>query len=277
MEDDREFFKGALESLSPVTPTQAFEIRLQTPGGELLWVQWAAIAEFDKRDNVVEYQLVGRDITDRKRMESELKASLKEKEILLKEIHHRVKNNLNIIISLLHLQQRRVADREVFESLKETEFRVRCIGVIHEKLYGSANLADLNINEFLSTLTDHLTQMYESVGSHIKITKDFENIVFPLESVLPLGFITSELLSNSLKHAFPNNSNGEIHLSLRSVGDGKYEFMLKDTGVGFGNDVDLNNLKSLGLDLVRSFTKQLDGDLDIKACEGTTARIVFAA
>jgi two-component sensor histidine kinase len=215
------------------------------------------------------------DISDRKRAEEQIRASLREKEVLLREIHHRVKNNLAMIISLLSLQSQYTSDETVHRMFQDTQARIRSMVLAHEVLFQSENLADIQIGEYVGSLADYLLVAIGNVGVSIDLNKEFEDISFSLDTAVPLGLIVSEIVSNSLKHAFPEAQKGEIGISLRSVGDKEFELVVRDNGVGMPQTVDLQDSTSFGLKLVQTFVRQLHGDIEIRRDNGTEVRVRF--
>ncbi len=215
------------------------------------------------------------EITERERAEERIKASLAEKEALLRETHHRVKNNFAIMCSLLRLQSKRVSDEGLLTILNETEFRVRCMSMVHERLHQSESLTDLKISDYLEGLVRNLMEVYGAVQRKISVNTRFEKVALRVDTALPLGFVTSELVSNALKHAFPDGRPGEIGVSLSSIDAGEYELVVQDNGVGMPNGTGFAESNTLGLDLVRTFSKQLNGELRITTGSGTHVRIRF--
>jgi len=227
--------------------------------------------------------IIGRDITDRKRAEEELKASVKEKEILLKEIHHRVKNNLQIIHSLLSMQSRRIKDDEVLDELNDSQSRVKAMSLIHEKLYQSGNLSVVDLSTYIKNLSKYLLRSYET-GSKIKLKISANDVLLPIDKAIPCGLILNELISNSLKHAFPHGKEGEIRISVcsdnisgTSPESFSYTLIISNNGVQFPKELDFRRTKSLGLQLVCSLTKQLKGTIELDRSSGTEFRITFPA
>jgi len=217
---------------------------------------------------------MGIDITERKRAEEQIQASLKEKEVLLREIHHRVKNNLAVICGLLSLQSCSIRDethRGMFEAL---EARVRSMALAHEKLYQSESLANLKIREYVDGLVDHLIGSTR-LGNPIQLKKEIDELSFGLDTAIPVGFILTELVSNCLKHAFTDRREGEIGIGLRAMGDQEFELVVSDDGVGMPEAIDVENPKTLGLDLVKAFVGKLRGTLEILRDHGTQVRIKF--
>ncbi len=213
------------------------------------------------------------DISDRKKAEAQIKANLKEKEILLREVHHRVKNNLTLVCSLLSLQAGYADEthRRLFEDL---EMRVMSMALAHEKLYKTDTLADLDLEEYVSELIDHLVGAVRS-GASIRLIKDIHGVSFGLDTAIPVGFVLTELVSNCLKHAFPDVREGEIRISLRSVGEKEFELVVSDNGVGMPEEIDLENSGSLGMDLVHAFVVKLKGRIEIRRENGTEILLRF--
>jgi len=214
------------------------------------------------------------DITKRKNAEDLIRSSLNEKNILLQEIHHRVKNNMQIISSLLNLQTKYVNDEEAVNILKESQNRVRSMAIIHEKLYQSKDLSQINFVDYIQSLVSNLFYSYNAKKTNIKPIFEVENLSLNIDTAVPCGLIISELVSNSLKYAFPNGMSGEILVSLKCI-DNKYQLIIKDNGVGMPAEIDLNNLDTLGLLLVSNLTEQLDGEITINRENGTEFIIRF--
>jgi PAS domain S-box-containing protein len=216
-----------------------------------------------------------RDITDRKRAEDQVRSSLDEKEVLLRELHHRVKNNLAVMSSLLNLQARYVEEESHRHLFEDARTRIRSMAVAHELLYRAENLADLDIPEYLGRLADHLVVWTGSPGTAISLRKAIEPVSLGLDTAIPLGFILTELVTNSIKHAFPQWEEGEIRIALRALDDDEFELAVTDTGVGVPPDVDPNNPRSLGLSLINTFVNQLGGAFEVRTDTGTEARVRF--
>jgi PAS domain S-box-containing protein len=225
-------------------------------------------------DKVVGSRGVIVDLTDIKNVENNLKASIHEKEILLREIHHRVKNNMQIISSLLNLQTEYVDDEEAVNVLKESQNRVKSMAIIHENLYKSNDLAHINFVDYINSLVLNLFYSYNIDQKQIKPLLKIEDINLNIETAVPCGLIISELISNSLKYAFPNKMKGEIIISLKSVED-TYHLCICDNGIGLPEDINFSNIKTLGLLLVNSLTEQIDGEITIKRGHGTKFKIIF--
>jgi two-component sensor histidine kinase/PAS domain-containing protein len=226
----------------------------------------------DWRGRTVSRVVVLRDVTDRKRSER-FKQSLQEKELLLQEIHHRVKNNMQIISSLLNLQSFYVKDPQYMQLLKECKNRIQSMALIHEKLYKSESLTSIDFNTYITDLVNTLFRTYnvnpEDISLHIK-----GDISLEIDTAIPCGLIINELVSNALKHAFPHGK-GEITIIFQSIGE-NVQLVVKDTGVGLPEDVDVTSSESLGLRLVTILARdQMGGEITVNRNNGTTFCITF--
>ncbi len=209
-----------------------------------------------------------RDISDRKLVETKLRASLKEKEVLLKEIHHRVKNNLQILSSMLNLQMDQLSDTKAIELFKESQNRVRSIALFHEKFYQSRDLGRVEIAEYIKALANGLFATYGVNSDDIVLVVHTQDIPLGVDTAISCGLIVNELVSNSLKHAFPDHRKGQVEVTLRSCGT-DVVLEVADNGLGFPANLDFRSPNTLGLKLVAIFTEQVDGTMDLKR-EGET-------
>ena len=221
------------------------------------------------------YTLILRDITERKREEERLKSSLREKEVLLKEIHHRVKNNLQIISSLLNLQSGHIRDPRALEVFKEGQGRVRSMALIHEKLYQSDDLARVDFHEYISNLAAYLFRSYEVNSGAVTLNVESEDVLLGVDTAIPCGLIINELVSNSLKHAFPGGAGGSINIRLRPAGAERLTLAVSDDGVGLPPDFDVRNTPSLGLQLVNTLARRLGGEVEVARGAGAEFKITF--
>lgn len=219
---------------------------------------------------------VQRDISEKKRSEEALKRSLIEKDILLKEIHHRVKNNLQIVTSLLKLQAGYVNDEKVKQLFRESQNRVQSMSLIHQKLYQTKDLAHIDFKEYIETVTIHLQHSYGILEDRVKIFTDVKNMVMSIDNAIPAGLIINELVSNSLKHAFPGGRNGSIFINAAYDEYNKeYWLLVRDDGIGMKQKPDIENSSSFGLKLVNTLVKQLEGIIEIVISGGSEFRIHF--
>jgi two-component sensor histidine kinase len=230
---------------------------------------------------------LSREIAERKKVEDALrqsqekiKISLKEKEVLLKEIHHRVKNNLQIIYSLLNLQAANIQDVAARKAIRESQNRVKSMALIHESLYQSQNLARINMGEYVQRLVSHLYSSYHATASGIAIHVNIQDVFLDIDTAIPCGLLINELVSNSFKHAFPSPvsqasaAEGRIQVDLTQEGD-QFVLVVADNGVGVPQDVDIMRVESLGLQLVAALTEQVRGTLDLRRGNGALFRITF--
>jgi two-component sensor histidine kinase len=202
-------------------------------------------------------------------------ALLNEKEVLLKEVHHRVKNNLQVVSSLMNLQSAQVDDPRLKDALRESQNRVRTMALIHEKLYQSADLAQIDIAGYLHTLVNFLSQSYRERASTVVARVEAENIKVDIETAIPCGLIVNELVSNALKHAFPDGRSGEIRVCVTHNPAGKMLLSVSDSGVGFPVGLDHTRSPSLGLNLVNTLVAQIGGTLSLERTPGTRFSVTF--
>ncbi|MEG5063738.1 PAS domain S-box protein [Microcoleus sp. B3-A4] len=221
------------------------------------------------------YQQLQAELSDRKQAEANLKNSLKEKEILLKEIHHRVKNNLCVVASLLELQSNTVADPQVSKMFEESQNRLYSMALIHEKLYRSTNLAQINFGEYLEDLVSNLFHSYNISNNRIQLQVLAEPISLNLETATPCGLIANELVSNTLKHAFPDGTTGTISVECYQTGDKEINLFVKDNGIGFPQNLDFRKTHSMGFQVVCTLTEQLEGTIEISRELGTSFHLKF--
>ena len=210
------------------------------------------------------------EIAARAHAEQEIVRSLQEKDLLLREIHHRVKNNLQIIASLLNLQSRTIADPNVLEAIKNSQSRIRAMALVHERIYRSHNIAEINLKDYLSYLTKQIFQFYNIQQHQIGIEVTMGEIMADIDTITPLGLIMNELVSNSLKYAFPDSRKGTISIECIPLDAGMLRIVYHDNGIGMPPGFDWKNSESLGLQLVNSLVDQLNGTIESGGWGGTT-------
>ena len=215
------------------------------------------------------------EISERKKAQEKINATLQEKLVLLREIHHRVKNNLQVISSLLNLQSGYIEDKKSLEIFRESQNRIRSMALIHEKLYQSKDLNRIEFSEYINSLTKDLFNSYNIDSRKISLKTDFKGIFLEIDTAILCGLIINELISNSLKHAFPEGKNGEVFISLHSEGK-KHTLIFRDNGVGFPEGMDFRKSDSLGLKLVTTITEQLGGEIILNTGEQTEFKILFS-
>ncbi len=216
-----------------------------------------------------------RDNTIRRYAEKALKRSLREKEVLLREIHHRVKNNLQVISSLINLQSKTIKNKKVLNILKNSQDRIKSMALVHERLYKSINLAHIDFGKYVKDITRHLFRTYGINPQILKITLNIEDILLDINTAIPCGLIINEIVSNSLKHAFPDGKKGEIFIQFHSGKHNMFILTVGDNGTGLQKDLDLSDPKTLGLELVNILVEQIKGTVEIDRSQGTTFRIEF--
>lgn len=215
------------------------------------------------------------DITERKKSEKIIEDSLKEKDVLLREIHHRVKNNMQIISSLLNLQSSYFQDSEAVNVFKESQNRIRSMALIHEKLYQTGNLVGVKLGDYVQDLASHLMSSYSLDSNKIKLITDIDNVSLGIDTAISLGLIVNELLSNAFKYAFPNDASGEIKLSYKPSDENNSTLIISDNGIGFPQNIDFKQTESLGLQLVNTLVEQLEGNIELSRNGGTEFKIVL--
>jgi two-component sensor histidine kinase len=217
-----------------------------------------------------------RDTTERRQTEERIKASLREKEVLLKEIHHRVKNNLQVTCSLLKLQSAYIQDKQALQMFAESQNRLRSMALVHEKLYQSSDLSRVNFSEYVQSLAALLFRSYSVDFNRIRLQVEADEAFLTIETAVPCGLILNELLSNCLKHAFPERRPGEIRIQIIGSPGGDWLTMaVTDNGVGLPPGFNVEKSETLGLQLVRTLARQLNTRLEVSAGRQTEFKIRF--
>ncbi|MFO8083119.1 MAG: histidine kinase dimerization/phosphoacceptor domain -containing protein [Desulfobacterales bacterium] len=273
--EDRELFNKAVQK--SIEKNQHFdtEYRMILPNGSIRWIMMAGAVI--RNDINLPVRMIGMicDITDRKESAEKIKASLKEKELLLKEIHHRVKNNLQIISSLMYLQSKNVSDKVLSNIFKDCESRIRSMAMVHESLYQSESVAEIDLAQYVRHLTVYLFQSYGNKFGPIQLKTDIQNIFLNINTAIPCGLIISELVSNALKHAFPDGKQGEIVVSFTKDRTGSHCLTVRDNGTGLPENMDWRNTDTLGLRLINILAQQLNGSLTYYGQEGACFVLTF--
>ena len=215
------------------------------------------------------------DITERKKAEQNLIKSLHEKEILLKEVHHRVKNNMQIISSMLKLQMRHIENEEAKVHLMDSHHRVRSMALIHEKLYQAKDFEEIDFADYIKGLSAYIFASYQTDTQRINLKIDIKNVMLNINTAIPCGLIINELITNTLKHAFPNKAEGSLSIKMEKLESESFVLEVQDTGIGLPADVDPNHVKTLGLQLITSLVQQLNGEMKYSNCNGTCFRLEF--
>jgi len=240
------------------------------------WISISAVPQFRPGESQP-YQVYTTfaDITERKQAEEVIRASLREKEVLLREIHHRVKNNMQVISSLFNLQAGYIKDEEALRILKEGQTRIRSMALVHEKLYQSGDLSKIDLAGYIQSLSAHLFQVYLVDPNQVRLETEFEDVPLDINTALPCGLILNELISNALKHAFPAGRKGVLMIRLRRGKDGAVELRIADNGVGFPKRLDFRRTESLGLQIVNLLVGQLEGTIKLAGKNGTAFTVAF--
>ncbi|WP_148266666.1 histidine kinase dimerization/phosphoacceptor domain -containing protein [Methanocella arvoryzae] len=258
---------------------RGFEMILRQRTGGKAIVRGSSSPIKDANGNDIGTIILLHDITKEREADEKIKASLREKEVLLKEIHHRVKNNLQIISSLLNLQSGYIKDKQSLGMFKESQNRVRSMALIHEKLYQSKDIARIDFAEYIKNLTGNLIRSY-GTGAPVRLKINADSVSLGIDTAIPCGLIINEIVTNALKYAFPDNRVGEIRIELTQVeiddnDNGHYRLVIADNGVGLPEGFDIRKTTSLGLQIVTTLTDQIKGHIEVKNGNGTEFIITF--
>ncbi len=249
------------------------EFRWKRKNGESIWVNLSMHTVRDPGGNLLFFEGFVADISDRKRIEIALRGSLEEKETLLREIHHRVKNNLQIVSSLLSLQAQELPDPSLQRAFGESQNRIRSMAMIHEQLYRSSSLANIDFAPYVKEIATKLAQSHGE--GKVEITVDVRNVLLNLERAIPCGLIVNELVTNALKHAFTGRDHGCVGILMRVTEEGDVECRVEDDGVGFPNNRRFEEMPSMGSALVCGLVDQLQGSLEVQRGKGTAFVVRF--
>jgi len=276
-----EYKKNAFEVFAKKESFKGFiNININKKGEKAL-LETSGLPVFNNDGIHIGYRGADINITEREKAKEQIKASLKEKEVLLREIHHRVKNNLQVISSLLNLQSGYITDQRSLELFKECQTRVRSMSLIHERLYQSESLSRLSFSGYARALIEDLFHSYGVDREMVSYSMDIIDQPMKIDTAIPCGLIVNELVSNSLKYAFPGyhqiGRQGLIKISLGREGDGSLALSVSDNGIGLPQGFNIDKVESLGLQLVTTLVEQLDGRLELKNKDGAFFRIIFRA
>ena len=254
--------------------SRIFESNVTTHNIENLWISSTLTPIYDEEGILKKLVVVDSDITAGKKMQKQIETSLKEKDVLLKEIHHRVKNNLQIIISLLNLQTGYIKDEVTLKAVKDGQSRVRSMALVHEKFYQSDELSEIDFAEYIEKLCHFIYQSYGDKTDRVRLQISGDKIGLDMDTAMPCGLLVNEIVSNSYKYAFPNQEKGTIQIDFKKI-DNKIILLIQDNGVGFPVEYDLERGESLGMQLIQALTSQLDGELVVSRENGTSFKISF--
>ncbi len=256
------------------SPMHPIDFRITHKSGETVWINHACRRVYDSEGNDLGRRGSNRDITDRKAYQKALEKLLVEKETLMHEIHHRVKNNMTVVSSLLNLQAHSMEDERLKAALMDSRNRVQSMSAIHETLYQSDNISSVDMNIYLSNLAGDIARNH-TIDSKVKLKIEADNILIGTKQATPIGLIVNELVTNSFKYAFPDNLEGEIKIILQRS-ENQIELQYADNGIGIPEGLDWKNSDTMGLKLVRTLVEnQLDGSIDLERSNGTKFSIKF--
>jgi PAS domain S-box-containing protein len=272
--DDQEMIWGRLaDRLAGKDVPSRYEFRLIRKDKKTLWLEVVVSRTEFQGKPAVQGAVI--DITDRKKADEQIKMSLREKEVMLREIHHRVKNNMQIILSLLRIQSRTVKDRGTREMFKQSQNRIRSMALIHEALYKSKNLAIIDISDYVSRMATHLLSIYREDLGEIEINQEAKGVFLDINRAIPCGLIISELVSNCLKHAFPQKKPGKITIRMTRDKKDRCSLTVKDNGIGLPEALDFKDADTLGLQLVTDLVQQIKGSIVLNKAHGTEFIVNF--
>ncbi len=252
------------------------ELRMKHKNGKWIWVlDKGKIVEWDDEGNPIRMSGTHLDITKRKLAEFQIKKDLQEKEVMLKEIHHRVKNNLNLIKSLLNLQAQTIkTKKQALDAFKESRDRIFTMALIHERLYKADDFTRISMKPYINDISREITRLYQ-YEKKVFLEVFVENIYLNINTAIPCGLIVNELITNAIKYAFQDGRKGKISIDLRNLKDNKYQLSVKDNGIGISDELVEKISDSLGIKLVYLLSKQINGELDIIRDKGTQFKIIF--
>jgi PAS domain S-box-containing protein len=249
------------------------------PDGQRVYLLANAAPLFDEEGNVESVMVTVEDITERVSAEEQIQASLREKTVLLQEVHHRVKNNLQVISSLLDMQALQTRDPRTLQVLRDSQTRIRAMAFVHDQLYRSPDLASVELSDYVQNLVTYLFGVYASKSAGVAVKIQIEDVILGLDVAIPCGLIINELASNALNYAFPTTRTygGEIRIEMRRQDTGQLVLTVSDDGVGLPPEIDLETVPSLGLRLVSMLVQQIGGTIELDRTAGTRYTIMFAA
>jgi len=251
------------------------EYRIFLPDGTIRWVCDRAFPIYDESGKIYRIAGIGEDISDRKLTDARIQAALREKEVLLKEIHHRVKNNMQVISSLLQLQAQYIEDEATLTLFEESQTRIHSMALIHEQLYQSEHLDRIALSPYVENLVANLYQSFGCGNTSIKFNLKVDPIYLNIETAIPCGLIINELVSNSLKYAFISSLAGEIYINFHEINNSQFHLTIQDNGRGFPANFDWENTETLGLRLVKMLAYQLEASIAIDSQRGTCYSLIF--
>lgn len=266
-----------LESVASGNFDNPVVLRWRKKDGSIIWTEQINVPVHDEAGNLVAIEGIARDITERKLAEEALVQSLREKEILVREIHHRVKNNMQVISSILNLQSAQLDDPRAKTAFKECQYRIRSMALVHERLYRSRDLSRIDFGDYLSTIAHHIFLDHQISQEQVQLHQEIEPVELNINTAVPLGLIINEMITNAFKHAFPAGRRGNLWLNLRKINEGRAELIVRDDGVGLPDGLDTKKVESLGMVIINTLVEQIDGKLKVisRKNKGTEFRLTF--
>lgn len=252
------------------TDQHRFELEQPRKDGSTIWTEVIISAIYDDKQDFIGVLGVTRDISERKRIEAKIHESLREKEVMLQEIHHRVKNNMQIMSSLLRLQARRISDERTRRLLLESQGRIRSMALVHEKLYQSRDLSRIHLSDYIRSLTDSLRAAYRVDPRRCRLHVPVKEIYLDVNTAIPCGLLVNELVTNALQHAFPGDRAGEVVIELNRDHGGNLLLCVRDDGIGLPEGADIQNPATLGFQLVLDLVRQIGGRINHDGSRGSS-------
>lgn len=252
-----------------------YESEILHKNGQHRWASSTLTPILNQQGQLKNIVVIDTDITLRKHMEEQIRAALEEKGVLLREIHHRVKNNLQIIISLFNLQTSYVTDNNAYKALKEGQDRIKSMALIHERFYQTDGLSKIDFDDYIKKLAENLMQSFKISPDQISLIIHAEKISLDIDTAVPCGLIINEIVSNSLKHAFKKDAKGEIRIELAQTVTDKFRLVIEDNGIGMPEDFSAETSDSLGIQLIQALTDQLEGDMKVESAPGKGVKYII--
>jgi PAS domain S-box-containing protein len=273
---NEELYDYSIQSFEKTFSGQTSELEgpFKTNKNHTIWIETFLNPILLEDGSIKEISCISHEITEKKASESQIRQSLKEKEVLLKEVHHRVKNNLQVISSILNLQSSYVKDDQTLSILRESQNRIKSMSYIHESLYQTKNFSSINFSEYIENLSNNLFHSYQIFDNFIELKLKVEPVNLNLDQAIPCGLIVNELITNALKYAFKGKKTGEIFIGINENGK-TISIRIEDNGVGLPKGFNYLKTETLGLQLVVTLVEQLDGKLEMKTEKGTKYLITF--
>jgi PAS domain S-box-containing protein len=252
------------------------EIKNKAKDGTFFWVDTTIVPFLDEKQNPYQYVSIKFDITARVESDEIIKSALREKEVLLRELYHRTKNNMQVISSILNLKAATLNDQKMIEILEDMGNRIKTMALVHQKLYQSQNLSSVDLKEYITDISGLLISSYTAESGKVKLTLDLESIHVAIDTAIPCGLIVNEIMTNSLKYAFPGNREGEIIIRLFRLEEGLIELEISDNGIGIPEEYDIEAGNTLGIQVFKNIAEeQLNGEIQFDTKNGVKFNIRF--